>query len=84
MINKPTKLHNSLIFLMQMYLKIIMSFSDYLNCLAFHHNSSISIAQRCCLITLKFNQNMLRRHDFKAILQSITITTMDSQINENQ
>ena len=56
----------------QFYVQIILRLLD---CVIVHYNSSISIAEKCLLIKLKLNQNMVRRHDFKVYMQSMSTSS---------
>jgi len=63
---------NALMSILQLYVQIMLTLLDHVVC---HYNSTICISTKCCLIRLKLNQAMLRRHDFKVYMQSIKISS---------
>jgi hypothetical protein len=63
---------DALMSILQLYVQIMSTLLDHVVC---HYNSSICIATKCCLIRLKLNQTMFRRHDFKAYMQSTKISS---------
>ena len=58
--------------MIKFYIKIILTLFE---CSCCYHTTSISIASTIFLIKLKLIQNMLRRYDFKALLQSMRTNT---------
>ena len=70
-LNTTQHLH-SLRLLAQIYLKMILTMSDVISC---HYSNTASITEKCHLIKLKLSQNMLRRHDFKLLMQSMRTKT---------
>ena len=66
--NVITILFDVVLSFMQFYVKILLTLFD---CVSSHYNTPIDVAAKCLLINLKLHQNMLRKHDFKALYQSI-------------
>ena len=65
--NNSRTLFDVVMSIMQFYVNMMLTLFDYGFC---HYNTPTDIPTKCLLIKLKLNQNMLRRHDFKALFQS--------------